>query len=175
MAFARFDRTPTADRRPVNQIAPARVKLSDHGWTFVMSVHPKCSCTRATIHELQQIMARCAGQLVGTVLVVRPAGAPPNWEAGGIVDALSHIPGVTTKIDEDGADALALGLSTSGQVVLYDQARVMRFTGGITPTRGHEGANIGEDSIINLVIGHTPPATSTPAFGCRLFALTETQ
>ena len=60
-----------------------------------------------------------------------------------------------------------------GEVVLYDHAGRLLFTGGITPARGHAGDNAGLSAVLNL-INHDPSVgATTPVYGCSLFGNTQ--
>jgi hypothetical protein len=42
------------------------------------------------------------------------------------------------------------------------------YTGGITTSRGHEGDNVGLDSLVELLNGRQATGGGVPAMGCRL-------
>src|SRR5262249_51360858 len=46
---------------------------------LVLVGHPQCPCTRASIAELDRIMARCQGRLKATVLFLQPSTEPDDW------------------------------------------------------------------------------------------------
>ncbi len=72
-------------------------------------------------------------------------------------------------IRDDGAlMAAAFGAETSGQVFLYDAQGSLRFSGGITESRGHVGDNAGRAAVEQLLQGKAPVKTRTPVFGCSL-------
>lgn len=138
-------------------------------WKLVVALHPGCPCSRATVTELSKILAATRGTIDVDVLVWRPeAGASPDdrWIRG----ELAGVPGVTLVDDLDGAEAKRFGAEVSGHVTLFDPAGQRRFVGGITSTRGHEGDNDGEETIIELVRGEVSPdaRAATPVFGCAL-------
>jgi len=113
-------------------------------------------------------MARSAGRLDAHILFVQPANAPADWLDGALWQQAKTIPGVTISVDKDGRDAAALGASTSGQVMVYDAAGVIRFSGGITDGRGHEGDNAGMQSILDLIRFGKSSLATTPVYGCSL-------
>jgi hypothetical protein len=45
----------------------------------------------------------------------------------------------------------------------------LRFRGGITGSRGHEGANTGRDALLACLRGSSEEFHTTPVFGCSLF------
>jgi hypothetical protein len=75
---------------------------------------------------------------------------------------------VTVLDDVDGTEARRFGALTSGQVVVYDADGRLRFSGGITPARGHAGDNAGRSAIIALLEGASSASVETPVFGCSL-------
>jgi len=66
-------------------------------------------------------------------------------------------------------------------VLLYDAAGALRFSGGITAARGHEGDSMGAAAILSLLSAASPAVTAAlapearqtalraaPVFGCPL-------
>ena len=51
---------------------------------------------------------------------------------------------------------------------LYDAGGQLRFSGGITPARGHAGDNAGRSAIVALVESASSAPVETPVFGCSL-------
>jgi hypothetical protein len=133
-----------------------------------MSLHPRCPCSRASVHELEALMASAGNRMAARVLFVQPRNAPANWTDGELWESARKIPGVSVAVDADGADSLAFGATTSGQVALFDSRGRLLFSGGITDGRGHEGENAGEDAILALVRGERPRTSVTPVYGCPL-------
>jgi hypothetical protein len=70
--------------------------------------------------------------------------------------------------DPDGREARRLGVMTSGHVLLYDRAGRLLFTGGITGSRGHEGDNVGCESVIRLLRGEGGARHRNDIFGCSV-------
>jgi hypothetical protein len=136
--------------------------------TLILMAHPRCPCTRASIEELDRLMARVEGRIAANVLFVTPADAPEGWERTDLWRSAAAIPGVEVLRDEDGAEARRFRAPTSGQVILYDASGRLRFSGGITAARGHAGDNLGVSTIVALVEGDSSTATATPVFGCSL-------
>jgi len=137
-------------------------------FTLVMALHPQCPCSRASVSELGQLMARTAGKMDAVALFVVPAGAPADWLRTDLLNQVKQIPGVRIIYDRDGADARRFGADTSGQVALFDPAGTLVFCGGITDGRGHEGDNVGSDAVLDLVRGQRGPVVRTDVYGCSL-------
>ncbi len=139
--------------------------------TLVMLVHPHCPCSRASVEELAKLMAHSQGKLSATVLMVRPAHAPPGWEQTDLYRSAAAIPGVTVTVDTEGTESKRFGAVTSGQVLLYSAHGELLFAGGITESRGHAGDNVGRTVVQELILGHlhtSGKVASTPVYGCSL-------
>jgi hypothetical protein len=138
--------------------------------TLVMVAHPRCPCTRASIAELAQIMAREQGKLIAYVLFVKPSKSVADWDETELWLSARRIPGVTVLSDVDGVAANRLGAETSGHTFLFAADGGLLFSGGITESRGHAGDNAGQSAIISLVNNKRAPQDQTFVFGCTLAA-----
>lgn len=145
-----------------------QVSLDPARDTLVMFVHPKCPCTRATLGELNRIMAQCDGRIVAQVFFLQPKGFSDDWVHSGLWGTAAAIPGVTVHTDPQGLIGQKFGAETSGYVLLYNPAGQLLFSGGITGSRGHAGDNAGEDAIDALVSGQNSGLTHTTVYGCSL-------
>jgi hypothetical protein len=130
--------------------------------------HPKCPCTDATIGELSILMTRLQGKARAAVIFVRPSSFPLGWEKTELWRSAEEIPGVTVFSDPGGVEAMRFGALASGQTILYDAEGRMRFSGGITTSRGHSGDNAGRSAIVSLVTMGTAYTARTSVFGCSL-------
>jgi hypothetical protein len=137
---------------------------------LAMFVHPRCPCSKASLGELAEIVAREPGKASLEVVFVKPDGAGSDWANTSLREQAAAIPGVRL-IDDDGTLAQRLGAETSGYVVLYDAHGRLLFSGGITRSRGHEGDNSGRQAICALLNGNADAAVGvkTPVYGCPLF------
>jgi len=135
--------------------------------TLVMIAHPKCTCTKASLEELAEVMRR-APATRAYVLFVLPEGASPAWEHTELFDRARGIRGVEIVLDRGGVEATRFGAKVSGHVLVFDRAGVRRFSGGITGSRGHVGDNIGLDRVVALLRGAVPDADHSHVFGCGL-------
>ncbi len=136
-------------------------------FSLVMLVHPRCPCSRASIGELEKIMARCQGRVHAQVLCYKPDGAADDWAQTDLWRSAAAIPGVCVVADEAGREAARFGGEVSGQTALFDDTGRLLFHGGITSGRGHAGDNAGSDAVLALVNGATQRA-STHVFGCPI-------
>lgn len=141
--------------------------------TLVMLVHPHCPCSRASMGELARLMAQSESRLTAYVLFAKPAKFAEGWEQTDLWAIAGAITGVTVMRDDDGVEAHRFHAATSGQTILYDEEGTLRFNGGITAGRGHEGDNNGRSAIVSLLTSNKAEHTQTPVFGCALFAQDE--
>ena len=135
-----------------------------------MLVHPQCTCSRASLAELAELLARARPRPRTFVLFIKPLGFADGWEQTDLWRTASGLPGVTVFRDEEGREAARFGAATSGQTFLYDARGALLFSGGITAARAHAGDNAGRQSVVTLLNGTaTPAAPRTSVFGCPLF------
>lgn len=167
--LAAYDNTPGVPAAPpASWPAGTRFRRDSGKPTLMLFVHPRCPCSRASLSELEELMAQARGRLAVYVLFYRPSKYPRGWEQTDLWFHAAAIPGVTALPDPDGESAQAFGAATSGQAIFYDSAGRERFRGGITGARGQSGDNAGSRAILALVKGERADAPITPVFGCSL-------
>jgi hypothetical protein len=147
----------------------SKIQLAPDGNTLVMLAHPHCPCTRASVGELAQIMARTQGKVRAYVLFLKPQDSGADWDDTDLRRSAAEIPGVTVLSDVDGAEARRFGAETSGHTFLFDRRGHLLFNGGITESRGHAGDNAGESAIVALANNRKSSRVTTFIFGCSLF------
>ena len=89
--------------------------------------------------------------------------------ASGLAGGAPAVAGAATVGDPRAAEAGRFGVATSGHALLFDRDGRLLFSGGITPSRGHEGDNFGASAILARLDGRPAPAES-PVFGCPIDA-----
>jgi hypothetical protein len=136
--------------------------------TLVLLVHPKCPCSRATLDELSEVMARTRGAAAAYVLLLRPSGTAAGWERTGYWQSAEAIPGVKVMADPDGAVAARFGVSTSGDTLAYGPSGELLYHGGITGGRGHSGDNVARARLVSLLLHGRADRADSPVFGCPL-------
>lgn len=137
--------------------------------TLVMLVHPRCSCSQASLEEFARLLTRFQGRVRSYVLVYTPSVRSSDWDHSALGRAAAALPDVRVWRDIDGAEAALFRVATSGYTVLYDGRGQRRFHGGITPSRGHAGDNAGSQALAALLDLHTPARQTSLVFGCDLF------
>ncbi|MAY74711.1 MAG: RedB [Phycisphaerae bacterium] len=156
---------PTAERVPI--------ELESDAFTLVMAIHPKCSCTDASLYELQRLARDLHDRVAFRFLVYVPSDAGDDWIIGAHRDiATTGVPGAVID-DPRGELASSMGMLTSGSVALFDPDGEPRFWGGITRSRGHAGDNLGSDAIRAIVRGDESETMTTTVYGCEIIGRTE--
>lgn len=135
---------------------------------LVMAIHPRCPCTRASVAELDRLIARCGDRLACSILVYRPSGAAANWHETGLLSRARRLPRTEIVLDSGGVYAKTLRLNTSGAVVVYDRLGNPAFWGGVTAARGHEGDSPGSAAIQSLVRTGAASRQTCSVYGCAL-------
>jgi hypothetical protein len=144
------------------------VALDANRLTLLLFAHPKCPCTRATVNELNRLLAHCDNNVAAHVYFLRPSSETDDWTKTDLWRNAASIPGVQVHTDTDSVIASQFGASTSGDVVLFDPKGKLLFHGGITAGRGHEGDNPGAIALIALATGVANSCKQTPVYGCLL-------
>lgn len=134
---------------------------------LILFIHPKCSCSRATLGELERIVAVTKDLVEVKIIFYKPDSEPSEWVETGFWQRAKTIPGV--KISTMSEEEIEkFGVITSGQTLLYDSDGNLVFSGGITLSRALEGDNKGRQIIETYLQGGKVLDREAPIFGCSL-------
>lgn len=166
----RYENTPaeTAVLYPVFFPEESHIDRNSELPTIIFFAHPKCPCTRASLRELSRLMSDVDGKLSVNLVFSKPEGEDDEWTNTDLRKLAEEIPNVKIIIDENERETNLFNAQTSGTVLLYDQEGKLRFDGGITAARGHEGDNPGRNAIFKILIEKQKENTETFVFGCPL-------
>lgn len=168
-----YDNRPGAAAEPPNAWpAESRLAANPHGPTLLMFAHPRCDCTRASIDELAELLARATVPSRTYVVFIKPGRVEGGWERTAVWRKAAGISGVEIARDDLGHEARRFGVQTSGQVLVYDRAGRLLFSGGTTGARGKTGNNMGRLAILAALEAEQAQST-TPVFGCSMFTATD--
>lgn len=169
MVLLSYEFSPGAVANPSDRWPPnTTLKRARDMATLVMLAHPHCPCTRASLGELNRLMARLDGHLIAQVLFYEPDNSPADWRRTDLWRMAAEIPHTTAAWDLGGSEARRFGAATSGQVFVYSPQGRLVFNGGITPSRGHYGDSTGRSAIISAVTADTTTSRKGFVFGCSL-------
>jgi hypothetical protein len=141
--------------------------------TLLFVVHPQCTCTRASIQELAEVLARSPQHPKTYVLFLRPSSFERGWEQTDLWRSAAALPDARVLRDDEGVEARKFGVETSGQTLFYDKHGTLIFSGGITGSRAHAGDNAGELALVALLTRGRADRRAASVFGCPLFATSE--
>ena len=151
---------------------------------LVVALHPMCSCSRATLTELEEAASEFHHPYNALFLIDQPRGAQYVWQQVSYYRDAQRSLNASVVLDEDGQLAARFGAFTSGEVLYYSAAekdgrRRLLFSGGVTGSRGMVGPNAGITALklaVNQTAGSqqgSKPMTHSPVFGCGFSALSE--
>jgi len=83
LLLAQEEFTPVKASLPVTLFPrSSAVRLVSNKLTLVLFAHPHCPCTRASLHELDRLLAETQNRVSVTVVFTIPDGVPVDWEQG---------------------------------------------------------------------------------------------
>jgi hypothetical protein len=168
--LARYETTPGDSGVSYPRVFPpeSRIERDADRPTLIFFAHPKCPCTRASLRELERLMTDVDGKLSVVVVFIKPKDETEDWTKTDLRANAEAIPNVRVLIDEDERETEIFNAQTSSLTLLYDRGGNLRFDGGITAARGHEGDNAGRRAIFEIVTKETDKTAESLVFGCPL-------
>jgi hypothetical protein len=168
--LTRYKSTPGELEGPPPERWPSQSSLQPAAdrHTLVLFAHPHCPCTHASISELARLMTHSADRMALRVVIVKPEGVGQGWDDTELRRRAASVEGATVVLDEGGVEAARFRANVSGFTVLYDAGGRLRFAGGITSARGHEGDSFGQRRIAAVLAGTAADRSDAPVFGCSL-------
>ena len=164
--------TPGREGSPVESWSSrGLVEIESGQPALIVFIHPLCPCTRATLEEVEHLVALCGDAVSTHIVCVVAEGLDDRWRESDLVERARSLEHVRFWVDDGGEEATRLGALTSGHVMLYDATGHLVMHGGITASRGHAGESRGAEAIVDLVRGLTTTEHrhgSFPVFGCPL-------
>lgn len=146
----------------------AKVALARDRPTILVTLHPRCTCSRATLEELKHLLSAVRVPLRVQILMYDPDLDSGAWAESKLAMQARSIPGVKLIRDPRGRESQRFGMSISGQTAVYAPGGRLVFSGGITRARGHVGDNAGRAAILAIVSDLQPETSRTPVFGCSI-------
>jgi len=144
------------------------LSLSMDKATLLVLLHPQCSCSKATLAELERIMITVGSTVDAQLVFFDSPNMESDWAEGDLWEKAERIQGAQLVRDTDGELMQQFGAFTSGQTLLYDSSGTLLFKGGITAARGHEGDNAGKKALISILKERQNSLNETFVFGCSI-------
>lgn len=165
-----YKNTPTANegRPPEHWPGESRLEAATDRATLVTFAHPHCACTQATVSELARLMSRVSDQAAVHIVIVKPPGVDESWDDSELGRRAALVQGATVTVDDGADEASLFRAQVSGLTLLYDRGGRLRFAGGLTSARGHEGDSFGLRRVAAVLAGEEPDRADAPVFGCTL-------
>ncbi|MBI1345957.1 hypothetical protein GC163_06680 [bacterium] len=165
--------TPAAmGEAPSNWPAKSRLPRGKE-FTVVVFLHPHCACSRATLAELSRLMSESHANTEYVVVFQQPEIRGRNWHETALWHAAAEIPGLRRVVDYGCRESEQFRAKVSGEARVYNRRGELCFRGGLTPSRGHEGTNVGQLAVQDVLNHQLPAQNSCHAFGCQLIQPTE--
>lgn len=156
---------------PAKLIWPEKSKIGRDSSrpNLIIFLHPKCSCSRATVGELERLMVFIREKISISVVFSIAGGDTGEVLGSDLATSVKRIIGVDSVfIDEDDVESTLFGAKTSGQSYLYDKNGALVFSGGLTSARGHMGDSAGRDAILSWLRNKDQTSVFTAVFGCLI-------
>lgn len=144
------------------------VKQQENHFQLLMFVHPRCACTRSSLRELERLLAQCPDRVTCTFFCYLPESESTEWARTNIMAQADSLPDSHVIPDAGGRWAREFDIKTSGHVLLYDPEGTLKFNGGITVGRGHEGESRGRTFIASVIRDQDQSHQQYPVFGCPI-------
>ncbi|MFG0298057.1 MAG: hypothetical protein ACF8K1_00430 [Phycisphaerales bacterium JB047] len=135
---------------------------------LLVFAHPKCPCTRATMTAIERLQREVPDVFATRVVFYEPTDADPSWRETDLWSRADELIDAKAIPDPGGALTSDAGAVVSGCVALFDRDGALRFWGGVTPSRGHEGESVGLSAIRSVLRGQEPMQTRAPVYGCEI-------
>ena len=133
----------------------------------IVFLHPHCPCSLSTMRQLNRIAAGMNNKTAVNEFVFVfycPSDKPENWVDGKLWTMAKKLGRMI--VDIDGVEARRFGATTSGHVFLLENDS-LKFSGGITSGRGHDGDSPSADALRTLLNGGKSKSRFA-VFGCEI-------
>lgn len=149
---------------------PAQTALGPIGSSdrLLIFAHPKCPCTRSTIRNLKSILAELQRGVHAPRIEFVFWRPDPSWGESSTITTVRELEGVALRYDDGGVLTRAFGAHTSGHAFLYAADGQLLFSGGLTPSRAHEGPAAGTAALLARARGGRIAEPAAPVYGCPI-------
>ena len=149
----------------------SKIKRTHDSEHLLLFIHPKCVCSHATIDQLKQVLPLSPNDCQFSVAVYCPDGKSQSWLETRLADTIADLKPDEIRLAVDGYEAQQFGVTTSGHLLHFDNNGSLKFSGGITSSRGHRGDCIALKSLkktLSRKSVHHSQLVTFPVFGCTI-------
>ena len=151
---------------------PSDFEMEANSNSLFLFIHPKCTCSKATINNLGRLLDSMAVPPAVTVFAPSPLEDQKGWMSTELVKQARKKCG-NVVADTRGKIASAFGVRTSGHILVYNQKQDLAFSGGVTQSRGHEGECQPLTDLAKQISNAADGTNYCPVFGCTLISSEE--
>lgn len=162
-----YSLTPGEAGVPAAVWPAAEIQRGAGRYTLVVGLHPECPCSRATVAELDRALLEAGDALEALVIFDDTVAAAPARNSA-LYRQATQLPRTRVTCVTSVAELERFDFRTSGETRLYRADGTLVFRGGITASRGHEGANAGSVAVVSHARAELCGTNATPVFGCAL-------
>ena len=140
---------------------------------LLVFIHPRCSCTRATLEELDRLLEDSRAHVQIALIVYRSKAIDATVDVStGVFEGAKLLHRLVQVFpDRNGALAHRFGAATSGEIVLYGADGQLLFQGGITSMRSQAGDSEGSKALRKALTSGATQTKAASVFGCPIFLL----
>lgn len=121
---------------------------------------------------MERMIATFANKPMIVAYAFVPTGESESWIESETTDKLRAFGNVSILADHDAKACQQFDVATSGHLLVYNDAKLI-FSGGITPSRGHEGGCDSGLAFLHSVNGLSTRRIEWPVFGCAIVERSE--
>jgi hypothetical protein len=107
-------------------------------------IHPKCSCTLASIDEFKDLLKDEYKDIKIVAIVSTRSSVDNEFMYSESTNLIKELNQVEIFYDIGAIETQKLGIKTSGHLLFYDSLGNLLYSGGITVSRGHRGESVGK-------------------------------
>lgn len=137
--------------------------------TVVLFVHPRCPCTFASKREFERLLPTITESVLLKVVYFHPKNESEQWvRSTKLFQAFNQLAPGAAVMDCNGLEAQSFGVKNSGHILAFSPSGKCLYSGGVTPSRGHEGSNFGLSALRVAIEKQQRTRLDFPVFGCSI-------
>lgn len=137
--------------------------------TLILFLHPKCTCSKASVEEIKIIKSSIKKEFK-LIAVVQTASLKLTDELEKLKEELSTLPHSTIVNDSYSFETNLFSVKTSGQIYIYSSFGELIYTGGSTSSRGTSSPSELRRTIASILETNKKPhqLITKSIYGCEM-------